>query len=102
VHQECWNFLFGSAPGQQQLNSTQVWDLVREARKTFRDRKRASDLGQTVVNHIWKHTPVTFEKAETFLLPAEAGFVSPVRDNSTAGADRAYKACRSGSAWARG
>ncbi len=31
-------------------------------------------------------------------LPAEAGFVSPVRDDSTTGADRAYKACRSGSA----
>jgi hypothetical protein len=31
-------------------------------------------------------------------LPAEAGAVSPVRDNSTAGADRAYSACRSGSA----
>jgi hypothetical protein len=31
-------------------------------------------------------------------LPAEAGFVSPVRDDSTSGADRAYKACRSGSA----
>jgi hypothetical protein len=31
-------------------------------------------------------------------LPAEAGVVSPVRDNSTAGADRAYNACRSGSA----
>ncbi len=33
-------------------------------------------------------------------LPAEAGFVSPVRDDSTTGADRAYKACRSGSACA--
>ena len=31
-------------------------------------------------------------------LPVEAGFVSPVRDDSTLGADRAYKACRSGSA----
>jgi hypothetical protein len=31
-------------------------------------------------------------------LPAEAGFVSLVRDDSTTGADRAYKACRSGSA----
>jgi hypothetical protein len=31
-------------------------------------------------------------------LPAEAGFVSPVRDDSTTGANRAYKACRSGSA----
>ncbi len=31
-------------------------------------------------------------------LPAEAGFVSPVRDDGTTGADRAYKACRSGSA----
>jgi hypothetical protein len=31
-------------------------------------------------------------------LPAEAGFVSPVRDDSTIRADRAYKACRSGSA----
>ena len=31
-------------------------------------------------------------------LPAEAGFVSPVRDDSTTDADRAYKACRSGSA----
>ena len=31
-------------------------------------------------------------------LPAEAGVVSPVRENSTAGADRAYNACRSGSA----
>jgi hypothetical protein len=31
-------------------------------------------------------------------LPAEAGLVSPVRDDSTTGADRAYKACRSGSA----
>jgi hypothetical protein len=31
-------------------------------------------------------------------LPAEAGFVSPVCDDSTTGADRAYKACRSGSA----
>ena len=30
-------------------------------------------------------------------LPAEAGLVSPVRDDSTGGADRAYKACRSGS-----
>jgi hypothetical protein len=31
-------------------------------------------------------------------LPAEAGFVSPVCDDSATGADRAYKACRSGSA----
>jgi len=31
-------------------------------------------------------------------LPAEAGFVSPVRDDSKTGADRAYNACRSGSA----
>lgn len=31
-------------------------------------------------------------------LPAEAGAVSPVRDNSTTGAGRAYSACRSGSA----
>jgi hypothetical protein len=31
-------------------------------------------------------------------LPAEAGFVSPVRDDGTTGADRAYKACRRGSA----
>ena len=31
-------------------------------------------------------------------LPAEAGFVSPVRDDIATGADRAYKACRSGSA----
>jgi hypothetical protein len=31
-------------------------------------------------------------------LPAEAGFVSPVRENVQSTADRAYKACRSGSA----
>jgi hypothetical protein len=35
-------------------------------------------------------------------LPAEAGFVSPVRDDSTTGADWAYKARRSGLARARG
>ena len=30
-------------------------------------------------------------------LPAEAGLVRPFRDDGTAGPERAYKACRSGS-----
>ena len=40
----------------------------------------------------------TFELTPT----AEAGAVSPVRDDSTTGADRAYSACRSGSGVERG
>ncbi len=35
-------------------------------------------------------------------LPAEAGAVSPVRDDANAGTDRAYSACRSGSGVERG
>jgi hypothetical protein len=41
---------------------------------------------------------LTFELTPT----AEAGGVSPVRENSTSAADRAYAACRSGSAVERG
>jgi hypothetical protein len=40
----------------------------------------------------------TFELTPT----AKAGVVSPVRDDATAGADRAYNACRSGSGAERG
>ena len=41
---------------------------------------------------------LTFELTPT----AEAGVVSPVRDDATAGTDRAYNACRSGSGAERG
>ena len=41
---------------------------------------------------------LTFELTPT----AEAGAVSPVCDDATAGADRAYSACRSGSGVERG
>ena len=41
---------------------------------------------------------LTFELTPT----AEAGVVSPVRDDATDGADRAYNACRSGSGAERG
>jgi hypothetical protein len=41
---------------------------------------------------------LTFELTPT----TEAGGVSPVRENSTSAADRAYAACRSGSAVERG
>ncbi len=41
---------------------------------------------------------LTFE----FTRPAEAGVVSPVYDDATAGTHRAYNACRSGSGVQRG
>ena len=41
---------------------------------------------------------LTFELTPT----VEAGGVSPVREDATAGADRAYAACRSGSGVERG
>ena len=41
---------------------------------------------------------LTFELTPT----AEVGVVSPVRDDATAGTDRAYNACRSGSGAERG
>jgi hypothetical protein len=50
-------------------------------------------FGQNELGHMCLVQPNVRAK-----LPAEAGLVSPVRDDSTTGADRAYKACRSGSA----
>jgi hypothetical protein len=52
---------------------------------------------------MWKNSRacvcgLTFELTPT----VEAGGVSPVRDDATAGADRAYDACRSGSGVERG
>jgi hypothetical protein len=66
-----------------------------EERVRYFERAKAPVFGIQVVD---AHRSSTVKPNVRAKLPAEAGFVSPVRDDSTTGADRAYKACRSGSA----
>jgi hypothetical protein len=57
---ECWDSLFYEAPGLH-LNTVQVWDAVKEARKRIGTRDDV-DVGQNVVTEIRDYRPVQFEK----------------------------------------
>jgi hypothetical protein len=67
-----------------------VTSVVFRAPKLLNEALRCRRVG------IW--CGITFELTPT----AEAGVVSPVRDDATNGTDRAYNACRSGSGAERG
>jgi hypothetical protein len=69
-------------------------DVVDEALALFR-RLEARDFG---ICHGWGPRSSFVTPNVRAKLPAEAGFISPVRENVQGTVERAYKACRSGSA----